>query len=129
MFTKVDTNALLESNLFSNTPCVVDPKSRKLLGRYVGNVEVIEDAYRVEDGWDYVTEYYLAYQLVTGPIIAVESIPNGKDPDKIISLKGKAFIINWGWYPVDFPSEWEGYHTAPAAPIQLTQEEMDNLPF
>ena len=127
---KAITEILLQSSLFTDIPDVIDQKGRHLLGRYVGCVEIITDAYRLEEGgWDYVSEYYLAYQLTTGEILAVDGIPNGKDANNVFSLKHKAAIINFGWYPKGFPPEWEGYHVASAAPLALTEEEIDLLPF
>lgn len=150
-------NATLDKN---NYPFIVDKETDKvLIGRWIGSVEIVTNAFQTEDGWDYGTEYFLAYQLLSGDIVYIDRMPEDIEDDiveyvvpckygkvkvkihlfdghrliktKIKSLKNEDFEIKWGWYPVNFKEEWQY-----CAPVHVPVEEgifeaveEDELPF
>lgn len=153
----IGRNATLDKN---NYPFIVDKETDKvLIGRWIGSVEIVTNAFQTEDGWDYGTEYFLAYQLLSGKIVYIDRMPEDIEDDivedvipckdgeikvkrnlfdghglirtKVKSLKKEDFEIKWGWYPVNFKEEWQY-----CAPIYVPVEEgifeaveTDQLPF
>ena len=111
-------------------PPIIDKKTGKILiGRWIGSVEVVIDGYHDEDGWEYITELYLAYQLISGRIVYVEEC-DPELPMTAHSLKGKLYDIRWGYYPVGFRNEWQYYITTQmAVPEGITTVKPDELPF
>lgn len=108
---------------------VIDKANRILIGRWIGAVEVVVDGYQDEDGWQYVTELYLAYQLISGRVVYVEEC-DPTVPMHVRSLKGKLYDIRWGYYPVGFNKEWQYCTAAPATnPPGITAVEAEQLPF
>ena len=100
-------------------------------GYWVGAVEVVVDGYQNEDGWEYITEYFPAFQLKSGRIVYVDS-PFGSLAESfmVFSLKGKMFDIKWGFYPDDFPEEWKHCVATPVTVSEgIATVEPDELPF
>lgn len=153
----IKRNVTLDKN---NYPFIVDKETDKvLIGRWIGSVEIDTNAFQTEDGWDFGTEYFLAYQLLSGKIIYIDRMPEDIEDDivedvipckdgeikvkrhlfdshelirtKVKSLKHEDFEIKWGWYPVNFKEEWQ--YCAPVyTPVSegtFEAVEEDELPF
>ncbi len=103
-------------------PALIDAENnRVLIGRWIGAVEVIVDGYQDEDGWEYVTELYLAYQLATGKIVYVEEY-DPELPMHVHSLKGVIKEIKPGYYPLEFKKEWRYYVIQPVVSSETVEE-------
>ncbi len=113
-------------------PAVTDMKGRLLLGKFIGTVVEAVDSYTDYDGsTEYIEEYYLAYQLLNGPIVAVEfNIDDLTEQNRIPvhSLAKKMFYIQEGFYPIEFPEEWQYIKPAPKTDA-FCSVELDNLPI
>lgn len=126
-FTALITEILMDSQLCGSTaPMPLDRRGHKILGRYIGSAEVILECVNTEEGPEYVSDYYLAYEIVSGEIVAVDGEP-GKTPIRIRSLKSGHFILHKGVYPIGFPEEWRA--AKPATPSNAKPIEVDELPF
>lgn len=126
---KLPKNVTMTPNgLYRNFPIVQGNEIK--WGYWIGAVEVVVDGYQDEDGWEYVTEHFLAFQLKSGRIVYVES-PFGSlnGPFELFSLKGKMFSIEWGYYPVDFPEEWKYCSLCSHCDQAVEPVETDQLPF
>ena len=112
-------------------PPIIDKKTGKILiGRWIGSVEVVIDGYHDEDGWEYVTDYFLAFQTISGKIVYVDGPVDGICPMIVYSLKGTLHDIKWGFYPDDFPKEWRYCIAAPIGnPPGIEPVETEELPF
>ena len=127
-FVKADTDIIIQA-FSGNWPWPVDNKGRQLLGRFVGCVEILEDAVRDEDDeWEYLTNYYMAYQLTTGEILAVDGTPNNFG--EVFSLKGKQKLIHFGWYAQGTPDSWKVIEPPKANCLFVAVDgNEDELPF
>lgn len=73
----IKRNVTLDKN---NYPFIVDEETNNILiGRWIGAVEVVTDAFHTEYGLDFNTECFPAYQLQTGQIVYVDDF----NPDDI----------------------------------------------
>ena len=107
-------------------PTLIDEETGKIC---VGAVEVVIDGYEDEDGWEYITELYLAYQLMSGRIVYVEE-DDPRIPMHVHSLKGKAYDLRWGYYPIGFKEEWQYFTAAPTSDLpRIAPVETEELPF
>lgn len=111
-------------------PVLVDAENDKIhVGKWIGAVEVVIDGYQDEDGWEYITELYLAFQLISGRIVYVEE-DDPEIPMHIHSLKGQLYDIKWGYYPTGFNKEWQYYTAVPVSnPPGIMTVETEELPF
>lgn len=122
-FVKAQSDILLEA---LHNPAVHGRKC-DLFCSYIGAVEIAVG--KDEDG--YVSDLYIAVQLPTGEILAVD------ENNKVFSLSNEMFIIHWGYYPVDFPEEQKTKRKPPKAfapweYIDINPEgitTIDQLPF
>ena len=126
---KKPKNVMINPNL-GFYPALIDAETGKLyIGRWVGAVEVVVDGYQDEDGWEYVTQLYLAFQTISGRIVYVEE-DDPEVPMHVHSLKGKLYDIRWGYYPVGFNKEWRYFTFDPITnPPVITAGETEELPF
>ena len=106
---------ILNDNLFTARPVLIDHDGRILLGEFVGSAEIVVDEYIGDEGRELVTELALLYQLITGEFVATWDKPDGITPHEVFSLKGKMFDIHWGYFPVDFPDAWKSIRRCPKA--------------
>lgn len=87
---------------------VVDRSGKLHLGRFIGTVRRIWCCMDIDYGYDEDVSEDLAYQTITGEIVAVDSDFKPGKPCNVNSLKGVDRIeILWGIYPKDFPEPWK----------------------
>lgn len=129
------TEEEFENYVLKNSwPIVRNMKGRRLCGKFIGTVEIVIDrVFDYDDGYDYVTEDFLAYKLDHGPIVAVEyHIDDLRDGTKtpVFSLAKKMFSIREGYYPIGFPTKWMTVKPEPAIEVKgISPIEPDELPF
>lgn len=116
-------------------PIVRNMKGRQLHGEFIGSVEIVVGCeFDYDDGYDYVTEYFLAYRLDNGPIVAVEfhidDLREG-NTTPVFSLAKKMFSIHEGLYPDGFPEKWKGFKHIPCEMenVDLAPVDPTELPF
>lgn len=129
---KLPKNVSINPELGFYYPVINMETNKVLLGRWIGTVEVVVDGYQDEDGWEYATYCFLAYQLISGRIIYVEGPIGDGIPHYVHSLKGTLYDIRWGHYPIDFPKEWQYCVAAPTEVRWISTfdpVETDELPF